>query len=50
MLPSNLNLNIRKTVGYNNKILISNSDMKIGSDKDANKEHKKIVYDLTRTQ
>ena len=34
MLPSNLNLNIGKTEGYNNKILVSNTDMKIGSNKD----------------
>ena len=32
MLPSDLNLNIRKTKGYNNKILVSNPDMKIGHD------------------
>ena len=30
ILPSNLNLNIGKTTGYNNKILVSNTDMKIG--------------------
>ena len=36
MLPSNLNLNIGKMAGYNNKILISNTDMKIGSNKDIN--------------
>ena len=30
MLPSNLNLNIAKKEGYNNKILISNTGMKIG--------------------
>ena len=28
MLPSNINLNVRKTAGYNNKILISNRNMK----------------------
>ena len=32
----NLNLNIGKTIGYNNKIVISNADMKIGSSKDIN--------------
>ena len=32
-LPGNLKLNIGKTVGYNNKILISNADMKIGSNR-----------------
>ena len=42
MLPSNLNLNIGKTVGYNNKILVSNTDMKIGSNKHINKDHKKL--------
>ena len=31
MLPSNLDLNIEKTVGSNNTILISNTGMKIGS-------------------
>ena len=43
MLPNNLNLSIGKTVGYNNKILISNTDMKIGSNKDTNKVHKKSL-------
>ena len=42
MLPSNLNLNIGKTKGYNNKILVSNTDMKIGSNRDINKDHKKL--------
>ena len=42
MLPSDLNLNIRKTKGYNNKILVSNTDMKIGSNRDINKDHKKL--------
>ena len=40
MLPSNLNLNIGKTKGYNNKILVSNTDMKTGSNRDINKDHK----------
>ena len=40
MLPSDLNLNIGKMKGYNNKILVSNTDMKIGSNKDINKDHK----------
>ena len=43
MLPSNLNINIEKTKGYNNKILVSNTDMKIGSDRDINKDHKKLA-------
>ena len=30
MLPSNLNLNIGKKEGYNNNILVSNTDIKIG--------------------
>ena len=43
MLPSNLNLNIGKTKGYNNKTLVSNTDMKIGSNKDINKDQKKSI-------
>ena len=43
MLPSNLNLSIGKTKGYNNKILVSNTDMKIGSDRDINRDHKKLT-------
>ena len=39
MLPSNLNLSIGKTKGYNNKILVSNTDMKIGSKRDINSGH-----------
>ena len=42
MLPSDLNLNIGKTKGYNNKILVSNRNMKIGSNRDINKDHKKL--------
>ena len=42
MLPSNLNLSIGKTKGYNNKILVSNTDMKIGSNRDINKDEKKL--------
>ena len=38
MLPSNLNLNIGKTKGYNNKILVSNTDIKIGSNKDIHRK------------
>ena len=45
MLPSDLNLNIGKTKGYNNKILVSNTDMKIGSNRDINKDHKKLPPD-----
>ena len=42
MLPSNLNLNIGKMQRYNNKILVSNTDMKIGSNRDINKDNKKL--------
>ena len=42
MLSSNLNLNIGKTVGNNNKILVSNTDMKIVSNSEINKDHKKL--------
>ena len=42
MLPINLKLNIGKTKGYNNKILVSNTDMKIGSNRDINKDRKKM--------
>ena len=38
ILPSDLNLSLGKTKGYNNKILVSNKDMKIGSNKDINKK------------
>ena len=43
MLPSILNVSIGQTIGYNNKILISNTGMKIGSNKDINKDHKKMI-------
>ena len=43
MLPSNLNLPIRKKEGYNNKILVSNTGMRIGSNKDINSHHKKFL-------
>ena len=42
MLPSNLNLAIEKKGRYNNKILVSNTGMKIGSNKDINRDHKKF--------
>ena len=42
MRPSNLNLNIGKKKGYNNKILVSNTVMKIASNRDINKDHKKF--------
>ena len=43
MLPSNLNVNIGKTKGYNNKILVSNTGIKIGSNRDKNKDRKKLL-------
>ena len=38
MLPSNLNLKIGSTKGYNNKILISSAGMKIGPNIEINKD------------
>ena len=46
---SNLNLNIGKNKGHNNKILMRNTDMKIGSNRDINKEHKKLPPDEPKT-
>ena len=43
MLPINLSLDIGRTKGYNNKILVSNTDMKIGSNTVINKDHKKLT-------
>ena len=43
MLPSNLNLNIGKKEGYNNKILVSNTDMKIGSSRVINRDRKQLT-------
>ena len=43
MLPSYLSLSIGKTIRYNNKILVSNTDMKIGSNRDINKDHKELT-------
>ena len=42
ILPSNLNLNIGKTKGYNKKILVGDTDTKIGSNRDINKNRKKL--------
>ena len=42
MPPSNLNLNIGKKKGYSNKIVVSNTGMNIGSNKDINRDHKKF--------
>ena len=46
MVSRNLNLSIGKTVGYNYKILISNTSIKVGSNKDMNKDHKKLSMTL----
>ena len=43
MLPSNLNLNIGRTKGHNNKTLVSNADIKIRSNRDINRDHKKLA-------
>ena len=43
MLPSNLNLNVGRTKGYKSKILVSNTNMKIGSNRDINRDHKKLT-------
>ena len=44
MLLSNLNLSIGKTKEYSNKILVSNTDMKISSNKDINRDHKTMTH------
>ena len=41
MLPSNFNLNIRKTVGYSNKTLMRETNMKIGLNKYIKKDEVK---------
>ena len=46
MLPSDLNLSVGNTKEYNNKILVSIIGMKIGSNKDVNKDHKKLPVTL----
>ena len=43
ILLNNLNLNIGKTNGYNNDILVSNTDLKIGLNRDINRNHKKLT-------
>ena len=48
MLPGNLNLSIGKKKGYDNKTLVSNKDMKIGSNIDINKDHKKQPPDVPK--
>ena len=42
MLPCNLYFSMGRTKGYNNKILVSNAYVKICSNKDINKDHKKL--------
>ena len=43
ILSSDLNLSMGKTKGYNNKILVSNTGMKIGSNKrEINKDQEKL--------
>ena len=42
IFPSNLNVNTGKTKGYNNKILVSNTDMNIGSGRAVNRDPKKL--------
>ena len=43
ILPSNLNLSNGRTKGYNNKVLVSNIDMKIGGNRDINRDLKKLT-------
>ena len=43
MLLSNSNLSTGKTKGYNNKNLARNTDMKIGSNRVINRDHKKLT-------
>ena len=43
MFPSNLILSIGKTKGYNNSVLVSNAVMKIGSNRDINKDRRKLT-------
>ena len=48
ILPSDLNLDIGKTKGYNNKILVSSTNMKISSNRGINKDHKKFPLPVPR--
>ena len=47
MLPSNLNLATGKKEGYNNKMLVSNTDMKTGLNRHINKDRKKMPVSTT---
>ena len=42
MILSNLNLTSGKTKGYKKKILLSKTNMKIGSNRDINRDHKDL--------
>ena len=42
-----LNLNIGKKKGYNNKTLVSKTGIKIDSNKDINWDHKKLPPDVS---
>ena len=42
MLPSNLNFSIGKMKGCSNKFSVSDTSMKIGSNRDVNSDHKKL--------
>ena len=42
-------MNIGKKKGYNNKILESNTDVKIDLNRDINKDHKKLFPDKPKT-
>ena len=42
ILPSNLNLNIGKAKEYNDQILVTYTDIKIGSNRDIKKDRKKM--------
>ena len=48
MLPSNLNLKIGNKKRYSNKILVNNTGMKIGSNRDINKDHEKLSPDVPK--
>ena len=43
MLPSDLYLSIGNAKKYNNKILVSTTDMKIGTNRDISRDHKKLT-------
>ena len=43
MLPINLNLNIGRTKGYNKKISVINTDMKIDSNREISRDHKNLT-------